>query len=478
MRPRFLPILALAFACGGCIVGPNYRRPPAPVPAVYKELSGWKIATPCDGAMRGPWWAIYRDPLLDGVERQVNVNNQTVKEFEASYRGAVALVRAAQSSFYPTLSAIPSVTRAGNGGVSGTTYSLQGNADWTPDVWGRIRRQVESQRAAAQVSAADLANAQLSAQATLATDYFNLRAEDSLTLLLRQTVAAFQRALQITENQFRAGTISQADVVTAEAQLQSVVAQLAGVGALRAQFEHAIAMLIGRPPAELNVPFAPLPNNVPVVPPGLPSTLLERRPDVAAAERAMQEENALIGVAVAAYYPTVSLTAAAGFIGSPLGQLFDVTNRVWSLGSSAGETLFEGGLRPAEVAAARANYDQAVATYRQTVLTAFQQVEDELAALRIFANQAVAQAAAVAAAQRAVQVLLNDYIAGTVVYTSVITEQEQLLSDQQSALSVLQERFVASVALIQALGGGWNTSYLPTHALLHRAVRGPVPEHS
>jgi NodT family efflux transporter outer membrane factor (OMF) lipoprotein len=479
---RRLFAVALAFACPGCEVGPDYRPATALVPVQYKELAGWKIATPQDASVRGPWWSIYHNPLLDSLEQQVNVNNQTVKENEAAYSEAVALVREAQSNFYPVAATNAGVTRSGGGGggrggsgsgFSGgggfgpiTQYTLEGTADWAPDLWGKIRRQVESQTAAAQVSAADLANAELSEQGTLAADYFNLRAQDSLTQLLQQTAVAYRHALEITQNQFNAGTVSQLDVATAQAQLQSVVAELVGVGVLRAQFEHAIAVLIGRPPAALSIPFSPLPEAVPVVPPGLPSTLLERRPDIAAAERAMQEENALIGVAVAAYYPTISLSALGGFVGNPLGQLFHAANSVWSLGASADETLFEGGLRPAQVAAARATYDQAVATYRQTVLSAFQQVEDDLAALRIYEQQAVAQAVAVSAAQQAVTIALNEYQAGTVTYTVVITEQEVLLADQQAAVTVLQNRLVASVNLIQALGGGWSTPDLPSMAAI------------
>jgi NodT family efflux transporter outer membrane factor (OMF) lipoprotein len=482
MNGKNLAALALALGCAGCMVGPDYQKQSAPVPIAYKELAGWTIAKPQDGIPRGQWWAIYHDPLLDSLESQVNISNQTVKEFEAAYENAVALVREAQSGLYPTLGLDTSVTRSGSGGgTSGTSLSssglgsgrggrdttnstLEGTADWTPDLWGKIRREVESQASAAQVSAADLANAELSAQATLATDYYDLRAEDSETKVLQDTVAAFRGALDITQNQYRAGIVPYSDVVTAQAQLQSVVAQLTGIGAQRAVFEHAIAMLTGQPPADLTIPFSPMPNDVPVVPPGLPSTLLERRPDVAAAERAMQEENALIGVQIAAYYPTISLSALGGLAGGPLGQLFDASNEVWSLGAAASETLFEGGLRHAQVAAARATYDEAVATYRQTVLTAFQQVEDELAALHIFGNQAEAEAVAVSAAQAAVQVALNEYRAGTVAYTTVITEQEQLLTDEQAAVTVLQNRLVASVSLIQALGGGWNTTDLPTMA--------------
>lgn len=463
--------------CASCTVGPDYRRPAAPVAGTYKEAKGWKPATPADAIPRGAWWVVYHDPLLDGLERQVNISNQTVKEAEAAYRSAIALTREAQGAQFPIVGVTPSFTRSSGGvGRSLTTgssafrgssgafneYSFEGSATWVPDVWGRIRRQVESQAAAAQVDAADLANARLSEQATLATDYFDLRFEDSLQVLLRQTVEAYRRALQITENQYRAGTISRADVVTSQAQLQSVAAQLAGVGVLRAQYEHAIAMLTGHTPDQLSIPFSPLPAAIPVVPAGLPSTLLERRPDIAAAERAMDEENALIGYNIAAFYPTISLTALGGFAGSPIGQLFNTANSLWSIGANATENLFEGGTRTAAVEAARATYDQSVASYRQTVLTAFQQVEDDLAALRILQSQAAAEAVAVASARRAVDVVLNEYRAGTVVYTSVITQQEILLSDQQAALSVQQSRFLASVALIEALGGGWSAADLPT----------------
>jgi len=319
------------------------------------------------------------------------------------------------------------------------------------------------------VSAADLANAKLSAQATLATDYFDLRAEDSLEQLLRETVAAFQRALDITKNQYRAGTSSSMDYATALAQLQSTQALLVGVGVQRQQFEHAIAILTGHPPAELTIRPAPLTSAVPVAPVGLPSGLLERRPDIAAAERQMQQENALIGVQVAAFYPDISLSALGEVAGSPIGGLFSVANRAWSLGAAGSETVFSGGLRTASVAAAQATYDQFVATYRQTVLTAFQQVEDALSNLRILERQAAAEAIAVDSTRKAVDVTLNAYRAGTVAYTSVITEQALLLGDQQTALSIQQSRLIASVALIEALGGGWSASTLPSEPALKKA---------
>lgn len=477
---RRLALIVAVLLSGCTVVGPDYHRPPAPVPVTYKELKGWTVAQPQDAADRGPWWSIYNDPELDRLERQIVISNQTVKQFEAQYRTAVALVREARASLFPTIGTTAGVTQStshGGGsftssGAQQTQYSVEGLFSWDLDVWGRIRREVESQASAAQVSAADLANAALSAQSTLATDYFDLRAEDSLADLLRQTVAAFERSLEIVRNQDRAGTVSSGDLATAEAQLEGAKAQLQAVGVQRAIFEHAIAVLTGHPPAELTIPPAPLASAVPIVPPGVPSTLLQRRPDIAAAERQMQQENALIGVAIAAYYPDISISADAGFFGSALPTLLHTTNSVWALGGSASETLFDGGLRSATVAAARATYDQSVASYRQVVLTAFQQVEDELSSLRILAQEATTEAAAVAAAQHAVDVTLDEYRAGTVAYTSVVTEQEILLGDQQSALAVQQSRLVASASLIAALGGGWDASQLPTQAALRKA--GPI----
>jgi NodT family efflux transporter outer membrane factor (OMF) lipoprotein len=478
IRAVWACIICLSLA--DCMVGPDYKRPDAPAPVAFKELAGWKVSQPIDAVDKGSWWSVYRDPELDRLERMVEVSNQTVKSFEAQYRNAVALVAEARAGLFPTVGLGANVTRSGGGGSSGssgsgtssssssggggssaTQYSVSGTVAWDLDVWGRIRRQVESSSAAAQVSAADLANAKLSAQATLATDYFDLRAEDALSRLLSETAAADRRALRITENQYHAGTASSIDYVTALAQLQSTEAQLVGVGVQRQQFEHAIAVLTGHAPAEITIAPAPLAADVPVLPPGLPSTLLERRPDIASAERLMQEENELIGVATAAYYPDVSLSALGEYAGSPLAQLFNASNRFWSLGASGTETLFSGGLRTATVEAARGTYDQSVASYRQTVLTAFQQVEDALSNLRILEQQARAEAIAVSSAQRAVEATLNAYRAGTVAYTSVITEQTLLLADQQAALAVQQSRLVASVALIEALGGGWSAVDLP-----------------
>ncbi len=473
--------LWVCLVLAGCMVGPDYKHPAAPTPVAFKEIAGWKPSQPADGLDKGAWWSVYQDPELDRLESMVAVSNQTVKQFAAQYLTAVALVAEARSNLFPTAILSPGVTHSGSGASSGrsssglssgvssfggssrsdTTYSISGTVSWVPDLWGSVRRQIESSSASAQVSAADLANAQLSAQATLAADYFNLRAEDALGRLLDSTVANYRRALQITQNQYHAGTSSSIDYVTALAQLQSTQAQRIAVGIQRQQYEHAIAVLSGHAPAELTIRPASLAADVPIVPSGLPSALLERRPDIAAAERAMQQENALIGVQIAAYYPTVSLSALGEYAGNPLSKLFDVANQFWSLGATGSESLFEGGFRPAAVQAARATYDASVASYRQTVLTAFQGVEDALSNLRILELQARAEATAVASTQRAVEATLNAYRAGTVAYTSVITEQTLLLSDQQAALSIQQSRLVASVALIQALGGGWSKPDMP-----------------
>lgn len=478
---KCVPVL-LALSLAACSVGPNYRRPTAPVTPQFKEPQGWKPAEPLAELDKGAWWTVFDDPVLEDLERQVAVTNQNVKQAEAAYRQASALVQESQAGWFPTLgvttgvaresTAAPTTSAALNKPAVGTTvtqYNVGGNASWDPDVWGRIRRQVESQQAAAQVSAADLANAQLSAQSTLATDYFNLRGADSLIGLLNETVDADRRALQITQNQYAAGTASHGDVVTAEAQLKTVQAQLFGAGVQRAQYEHAIAVLAGHPPAELTLPSGVLATHVPVIPAGLPSSLLERRPDIAAAERTMAAQNAQIGVATAAFYPDISLSAAIGFTGNPLSSLIKTANRTWSLGAAAGETLLDGGERRAAVIAARAGYDQAVATYRQTVLNAFQQVEDELSSLRILEQQAAAEQEAVEASRQAVDVTLNQYRAGTIAYTGVITEQTQLLSNEQTAVTIQQNRLVAAVALIEAVGGGWQTTDLPGGTSGYRA---------
>jgi NodT family efflux transporter outer membrane factor (OMF) lipoprotein len=476
MKQASLIVLMLV---AGCNVGPDYHRPDAPTGAGFKEAAaapaGWKLGTPGDTIPKGAWWTIYHDPVLDGLEGQVAISNQNVKSFEAQYREAQAIADEARSQELPTVGVSAGVTRSRSSssasgglsstGVSGigggsrgarTTYTAQGTATWDLDLWGKIRRQVESDEAGAQLSAADLANATLSAQETLANDYFQLRGQDALTKLLTDTVKADQEALRITQNQYDAGTAAPSDVAQAETELASAQASLIAAGITRQQFEHAIAVLTGVPPSALTLPPGQLATEVPVAPAGLPSALLERRPDIAAAERTMAEQNALIGVAVAAYYPDISLSADYGFEGNPIGKLFRAANRIWSLGASASETLFDGGERDAAVRAAQASYDSSVATYRQTVLTAFQQVEDELSDLRILQQQAGAEDTAVRAAQRSLDIALNEYRAGTVAYTTVVTAQTALLGNQESALTVQQNRLVASSTLVAALGGGWT----------------------
>ena len=451
----------LVLLLGGCMVGPNYHRPAAISSLHFKELAGWAPAHPADDVPKGAWWLVYHDALLTSLEGRVAVANQNVANFAAQYAQARAIADEARAQLYPVLGAAASVTRshAGSGSVgagSGSTrtqYVLEGTASWDLDVWGRIRRQVESDVAAAQVSAADLRNAELSAQGGLATDYAELRYEDSLSDVLQATVDAYQDALRITHNQVTAGITAPGDEAQAATQLASARASLVNVGVARGQYEHAIAVLAGLPPAAVTIPHGGLGDDVPVVPAGLPSGLLQRRPDVAAAERMMAEQNALIGVQVAAFYPDVTLSADFGWQGGPIGMLISAANRVWSLGAGATETLFEGGERSAAVRAARAAYDASVASYRQTVLSALEQVEDDLVALRVLQAQAAAEEAALVQARRSLSIALNEYRAGTQAYTTVVTAQTALLSNQEAALSVREQRWMASIALVQALGG-------------------------
>jgi NodT family efflux transporter outer membrane factor (OMF) lipoprotein len=461
--------LAGAMTLSACTVGPDYQKPPAPTPDSYKEIDGWKPAKPAVAASGEAWWAIYNDPVLDGLERQVDISNQNLKQAEASYRQAVAIVDEARAGYYPTVSLDGSGTRSQNNLTNGgnttriiaNSFSASGGVSWAPDLWGRIRRTVESNVATAQADAADIASARLSAQATLATDYFELRVDDELARVFEETIKAYQDALRITQNQLNAGTAAQTDVITAETQLEGAQAQYINIGVQRAQLEHAIAVLTGKPPSALSITVAKLDRGIPVIPAGAPSTLLERRPDVAIAERQMASANAQIGVAVAAYYPDITLSASAGFANSMLQNLFNAASTVWSFGPSLSETVYDAGLRDAQVAAARASYDGTVANYREVVLTAFQQVEDELAALRILEQQAVVEDKAVRDAREAVRLTLNQYQQGTVAYTSVVTEQAIALGDEEAVLNILSSRLVASVTLVEALGGGWNATQLP-----------------
>ena len=451
-----------------CTVGPDYHRAPATVTPAFKEQPGWKLAEPRDAAPKGNWWQVYGDTELNRLEGLVEGGNQTVREQVAAYENARALVNEARAALFPTLSANAGVTRNSGGGGSsssatsgsrGTTrtqYSVEATTSWDLDLWGKIRRQVESQAAGAQASAALLANARLSAQALLATNYLDVRVSDALRRVLEETVRLDREALRIAQNQYDAGFVARSDVLTAQTQLEAAQSASINVGVARAQYEHAIAVLLGVPPASFALAAAPSVPGVPDVPGVVPAALLERRPDVAAAERTMQADNALIGVNVAAYYPVITLSALFGYAGDPLGSLISSGNRLWSLGASASDAIFQGGARSAAVGAARATYEQSVAAYRQTVLTAFQQVEDALSGLRILGQQELVQQRVVADAHRAAQIALNEYRAGTVAYTAVISAQNTLLNAQQTEISIQQTRLANSVALIEALGGGWQ----------------------
>jgi NodT family efflux transporter outer membrane factor (OMF) lipoprotein len=478
-------VFTLLTALAGCAVGPDYLPEPAPAPQTFKELKGWKVATPIDNLDRGEWWAIYHDSKLSFLLRQVEISNQNVAAAAAAYEQARAIIREAQASLFPNLSASYTATRAFSGPKSGgagaissagrvgtytTTFVPGFTSSWDLDVWGKVRRQIESNVSAAQATSADLDNAKLSAQAALATAYFNLRAADSLHDLLVRYTEEYKKTLKIVRDQFNAGfSVTEGDVATAEAQVFTTEAQAVNALIQRAQFEHAIAILIGRPPAELSIGTHLLSGSIPKIPVTIPSVLLERRPDIAAAERTMQEQNALIGVAIAGYFPDISLTAVFQWTGSQPAP-FSVANVVWSLGAAGTQVLFEGGLRGAQVDAARAVYWQSVANYRQTVLTAFQQVEDNLVAVRLLKQQLVLQDKAVKDQRRAVDVFINQFRAGTVAYTTVVQGEILLLTDEENLLTTRQDLFLASVALIQALGGGWDTNLLPTRRELEKDI--------
>jgi NodT family efflux transporter outer membrane factor (OMF) lipoprotein len=486
---------AIALPIGGCMVGPNYKGPPAvTMPGAFKENEGWKVAQPRDDVLRGEWWKIFDDPQLDALEARVSISNQNLAQAEAAYRQASALVREARASLFPTVSVGFGYTRSeGGGGTAssngtvssgtfgsgaGTTASTTGtrsstgsgsnffqlglDASWTPDLWGSIRRTIHSNQASAQASAGDVENARLSFQAALAEDYFQLRMLDGQKKFLEDTANGYEQFLQMTKNRYAAGVASQADVSQAEAQLKQTQAQAIDVGVQRAQTEHAIAVLIGEPASTFSLPPAPLTATPPSIPVGVPSELLERRPDIAGAERRVAAASDQIGVAVAAYYPTVTLSASTGFESSGISPLFSAASHFWALRPSVSETVFDGGRRGAQVDFARAGYDSAVATYRQTVLTAFQGVEDNLAALRILEEEAGVQGDTVQAARESVRITTNQYLAGTVPYLNVITTQATLLGNEITLINLQGRRMAAAVLLVQALGGGWDVADLPS----------------
>ena len=464
--------IVLVLALAGCAVGPNYKRPEAAIPASYKEApEGWKVAQPADRIDRGNWWAIYNDAQLNDLETRLSASNQTIAQFAATYRQARALVSEARASYFPTLGLSATGSRSGSssrssssqfssGGSISNAYDLALNASWEPDLWGTVSRTVAAQRAGEQSSAADLANARLSAQATLAQTYFQLRSLDAQQRLLDDTVAAYQRTLQLTRNQYAQGTVARSDVIQAQTQLQSAQASAIDNGVARAQFEHAIAVLVGEPASTFAIASSPLDATPPAIPADLPSSILERRPDIASAERKAAAANEQIGVAIAAFFPTLTLTASGGFQSSVLSQLLRAPSRFWTLGPDIAATIFDGGLRAAQTEAARASYDSAVATYRQSVLTAFQDVEDNLASLRILANEIGNQQQAVASAQQALDIVNNQYKSGTVGFINVLTAQTTAFNAEQKLASIAGQRMVSSVGLIKALGGGWDTAQM------------------
>jgi NodT family efflux transporter outer membrane factor (OMF) lipoprotein len=459
---RWLSVAAGLSLAAACAVGPDYHRPKLDAAPDYKEAGDWKPSEPNDALSRGPWWEIFKDDALNQLEVRIDISNENVKAAAAAYDQARALVAQARAGFWPTVGASAGQQRGAVGTAPAHTTTSAGiSGNWALDIWGQIRRTVEGDRASAQASAAALAAARLSAQALLATDYFELRAQDQLQKLLDDTVVAEQLSLKIAESRYRFGVAARADVVSAEAQLLSSQAQQVNAKIQRAVLEHAIAVLIGQQPASFSVSSSSMRTDVPTVPAGIPSALLERRPDVAEAERRVAAANAQIGVAKSAFFPSLTLSGSDDYTGRTWSRLFNVPNRIWSLGPSLAETLFDGGLRSAQVAQARAAYDVSVDNYRQTVLTGFEQVEDEIVTLHVLEQQAVIEDAAVAAAREAEKLTLNQYKAGTVPYSSVITAQTTRLSAEQTALAVLSNRLQASVALIEAVGGGWNASQLP-----------------
>ncbi len=456
----------------GCTVGPKYHPPVVQAPPAYKELGDWKPAQPNDQNLGGNWWTIFQDPQLDALEQQINVGNQNLKAAEAQFRQARAALRYNRADYYPTVTAGASASRQRISGrrppatsiFDGITYNdfvMPFSVSYQADVWGRIRKNVESYREQAQASAADLATVNLSMHADLAIDYFQARSLDAEEQLLNSTVKQYEQALELNENRFAGGIASEVEVEQAKTQLQTTRAAAIDVGVLRAQYEHAVAILIGKPPAEFSLPPLPLTAPPPRVPISVPSELLERRPDIAAAERRVASANAQIGVAKSAYFPTINLSASGGFESSALTTLLNGPSGLWSIGLSAVGTVFDVGRRRALNDQARAAYDFQVAAYRENVLTGFQQVEDNLAAVRILENEANVQDEAVAAARRSLDLSTTRYKGGVTSYLEVITAQSAALSDEVTAVNILGRRMASTVLLIQALGGGWDRSGLP-----------------
>jgi len=479
---------ALLLMLSGCVVGPKYH-PPAPPPpaAVYKEsptqfnqTEGWTVAQPADAKLRGKWWEIFNDPELNALEDQLDINNQNIKQSFENFMAARAVVREARSQYFPTLSTAPSFTRSRTSGnlntapvntsgtgtaakqLQSTVYSLPLEASWEPDLWGKVRNTVRQAHYAAQVSAADLENERLTEQASLAEYFFEIRGQDELQKIYDDTVAADQKAYELTRSLYEAGIDDQISVVEAETTLQSAQAGAANVGIARAQYEHAIAVLIGKTASDFSIPVRPMTVAPPPIPVGVPSELLERRPDVAAAERTMAEANATIGIAYAAYFPNLTLNGQAGFQSSAFSQWLSWPSRFWSVGAAIPETIFDAGLRRATVQQYVATYNADVASYRQTVLSAFQQVEDSLAEVRILSKEIQQEQQAVNSAQTYLKLEQARYETGVDPYADVLIAQTTVLADQQVLNTLQVQRMTSAVALVEALGGGWDRSQLPS----------------
>jgi len=494
-------VLAVAAVLSGCTVGPHYHRPDAAVPEAYKELTpgdypstdGWKVAQPSkEAVLKGKWWEIFNDPELNTLEEQVNVSNQSLASATAAFLVARSMVKEARSQYFPTVTVGPAITTSqqsgtltsgfttGSGGTGGgvavspqviTNFNLPFDATWTPDLFGRVRNTVLANANAAQASAADLENTRLMLQAEVAVDYFSIRGQDALKKLSDETVVSFQESLRLNQALYETGIASDEAVAQAETQLESAQAQNTNLGIVRAQFEHAIATLVGQPASTFSIRTLPLQTSPPAIPYGLPSQLLERRPDIAASERRMAQANAQIGVAVAAYYPTVTLSASAGLESSSFTKWFTWPSRFFSVGPSVSETLYDGGLRHATVQQFRANYLETVANYRQTVLSAFQQVEDNLSSIRILSIEIAQQDTAVGSAQRNLKIAIDRYKLGIDPYLNVITAQTTLFGNQQTDVNLRIQQITASVQLVEAVGGGWDASQLPSVPGL---VSGPL----
>jgi NodT family efflux transporter outer membrane factor (OMF) lipoprotein len=494
-RPRRFCAAAVSFILlgmlAGCVVGPKYHAPAPQAPALeykesptqFKENEGWTVAQPADAKLRGKWWEIFDDPELNALEEQLNINNQNIKEYFENYMEARAIVREARSQYFPTLTAVPAITHSRTSANLGTTavntgtgttatvpklqsslYSLPLEASWEPDLWGKVRNTVREAQYAAQVSAADLENERLAEQASLAEYFFEIRGQDMLQKIYDDTVVADQQAYDLTRGLYETGIDDEISVVEAETTLRSAQAGATNVGVARAQYEHAIAVLVGKAATSFSIPVKPMTTAPPPIPVGVPSQLLERRPDIAAAERTMAEANAAIGIAYAAYYPNLTLSAEGGFESSSIAHWLSWPSRFWSVGASLSETVFDAGLRRATVQQYVATYNADLASYRQTVLTGFQQVEDGLAEVRILSKEIEQEQAAVASAEKYLDLEQARYETGIDPYVDVLIAQTTVLSDQQTLNGLQVEEMTYAVALVEALGGGWDSSQLPTPA--------------